>query len=158
MHLPNAFLLTFTTYGSHLPGDPRGWCHHARGVHPPDEGLFEHSQRIQRAKAVHLEHDARIVVLGAIVEVCAFRGWLLRAAHVRTEHVHLVAGGDDPDRIIRDCKAYSTRALRMRGLCGVDARVWARGGSTVPLRDERAVEDAARYTYERQGEPMARWP
>jgi len=97
MHLPNAFLLTFTTYGSHLPirgsraaysrCDPRGWCHHARGVHPPADGLLEHSQRIQRAPTVHLEHNARIVVLRAIVEACEFRGRPLRAAHVRTQHV-----------------------------------------------------------------------
>lgn len=157
MHLPNAFLLTFTTYGGHLPGDPRGWCHHARGVHPPSDALLAYSRSIMRGPVITLDEAARAAVLCAVRDVCEYRRWPLRAAHVRTQHAHVVAAGQDPDRMIRDYKAYSTRALRANGIYARDARIWADGGSAVPLWTEREVEDAARYVYERQGEPMARF-
>jgi hypothetical protein len=34
------------------------------------------------------------VVLEALLEVCAYRGWELFAAHVRSNHVHAVVAGD----------------------------------------------------------------
>lgn len=156
--MPDTHLLTFSTYGSHLPGDDRGWSHYARGAQPPSEALRAHSIRLMRGPIVCLDPDARIVVLRAMIELCGFRGWTLHTAHVRTQHVHAIVTGLDPERMIRDSKAWSTRPLRAKGLYGPEARIWARGGSWVPLRTEDEVSTASHYVYERQGDPMARWP
>jgi hypothetical protein len=158
MHGPDAFLLTFRTYASQLPGDERGWCHHSQGMQPPHSGLHAHSMSLLRGPIITLDELARDAVLRAIQGVCGHRGWALRAAHVRTQHVHALVGNlVDPDRAIRDFKIWSTRGLRETAHPCAEGPVWARGGSKVPLWDSREVEDAARYVYERQGEPMARF-
>lgn len=155
---PDAFLVTFRTYGSQLPGDERGWCHHSRGMQPPSPGLHAYSLSLLRGPIVSLDPAARARVLDAIRQVCRYRQWELRAAHVRTQHVHaVVSAADDPDRVMRDFKAWSTRALRAASHPVAFGSVWARGGSSVPLWNEREVTDAAIYVYERQGEPMARF-
>ena len=37
-----------------------------------------------------LDAPRRQIVLNTVKEVCNYRGWVLLAAHVRTNHVHLV--------------------------------------------------------------------
>ena len=58
-----------------------------------------------------LDLSSANTVLAAIQEVCRFRKWDLIAAHVRTNHVHLiVVGPREPDRAVAQFKAYSARA------------------------------------------------
>jgi hypothetical protein len=79
--------------------------------------------------------------------------------HVRTQHVHTVVRSlVKPERVLNDFKAWSTRALREAHLHAADARVWAGHGSTVYLWSARQIEQAADYVFNRQGEPMERYP
>lgn len=55
-------------------------------------------------------------------------------------------------------KAWSTRRLREAGLVARNELVWADSGSVVPLWNADERDAAAVYVYERQGEPMARYP
>jgi hypothetical protein len=153
-----AHLITFGTYGTRLHGDDRGSFRKNAGFVEPNAPLMRHQQALLKAPPFILEEPARAVVLRAIQGVCAHRAWLLRAVHVRTEHVHIVVACDvTPERAMNDFKVWSTRALREVGMVSRTAPVWARHGSTVPLRDDDAVNAAAAYVYERQGEPMARF-
>jgi REP element-mobilizing transposase RayT len=157
--MPIAYLLTFGTYGTHLHGDDRGshlWRH---GYVVPDPDLARDcAARMTEARYV-LQEGARDVVLRAIVSHARYRGWDLRAAHVRTEHVHVVVGAPrdvTPKRVMADIKAYATRALREVGI--VRAHYWARGGHCAFLASSDEIEAAARYVFWQQGEPMARYP
>ena len=95
-------------------------------------------------------------VLEVIREVCRFRNWDLHAAHVRTTHVHVVAGGlPDPARAILDFKSYSRRALSRQGFERSDRNRWARRGSTRVLATTDAIWAAINYVVDQQGEPMA---
>jgi REP element-mobilizing transposase RayT len=48
-----------------------------------------------------LDEGARAVVLEALQEVCTHRRWNLLAAHVRTNHVHVIVEGEvKPDKVI----------------------------------------------------------
>jgi REP element-mobilizing transposase RayT len=59
--------------------------------------------------AYHLDRLRRDAVLRAIQEVCAYRGWNLLAAHVRSNHVHTVVEAEDPpERVMGDFKAYAS--------------------------------------------------
>src|SRR5689334_1525085 len=61
-----------------------------------------------------LDAEGREIVLLAIREHCRFRGWELIAAHVRSNHVHVVVGCEDevkPERVMNELKAYASRAL-----------------------------------------------
>jgi REP element-mobilizing transposase RayT len=101
----------------------------------------------------HLNCSEGEIVLAALHEVCCFRRWNLLAAHVRTSHVHVVAGKiSDANRAIADFKAYASRALNLQS---GPARRWAREGSTRPLRTREAIQEAIRYVVESQGKPMA---
>ncbi len=98
----------------------------------------------------------RQVVLKSLREVCCFRGWTLIAAHVRTNHVHVVAAADcRPERVLISMKAYSSRALNEHALDGPDRRRWARHGSTRYLWTGDAVQAAVQYVVREQGGPMA---
>lgn len=76
----------------------------------------------------------------------------MRALNVRTNHVHVVVSGEaHPDRMMRDLKAYATRALRQADLIDESRRVWARHGSTQAIYTSEGVQRACIYTVEGQG-------
>lgn len=100
-----------------------------------------------------LHRETREVVLEALREVCSHRGWTLFAAHVRSNHVHVVVEGEaPPEKMMKDFKAYASRALNRTE--GPRWR-WARHGSTRWLWTDEDVRSAMRYAVEEQGETMA---
>jgi REP element-mobilizing transposase RayT len=153
------FLLTFTTYGTHLPGDRRGWSERARGEtrgghRNPCAALEAHARNRMRAPPVRLNPYQATTVLEAIRQACEFRRWELLAAHVRTEHAHAVVSClDSPNRALAAFKAYASRALNQTE--GPRTHRWAREGSTRPLCSDRAIQAAVRYVTTHQGTPMA---
>ena len=81
---------------------------------------------------------------------------VLLAAHVRSNHVHLVVTGDaKPERMMTEFKAYATRALNRVDLGTANQTRWTRHGSTRWLDSDDAVARAVRYTVDEQGTPMA---
>jgi REP element-mobilizing transposase RayT len=91
-----------------------------------------------------------------VQDVCSCCGWTLFAAHVRTNHVHLVVtAGCKPERVLNTVKAYSSRALNHIGLDCPDHRRWARHGSTRYLWTSEAVSAAIHYVVREQGDAMA---
>jgi REP element-mobilizing transposase RayT len=152
--------VTFSCYGSHLPGDDRGSCDHVRNGHrrfiAPSPGLEQNRRRLMRQPPFLLSTpQTRAAVRQAIVEVCQVRGWFLHALHVRTSHVHgIVEAESSPSRVLNDWKAYATRALRGAGLIACDRMVWTAGGSARRIGSPEALTHARRYVLEGQGEPM----
>lgn len=103
-----------------------------------------------------LDSTRRQVVLRSLQEVCSCRGWTLLAAHVRTNHVHLVAtAGCKPEPVLNAFKAYSSRALNHLAPDSPNCRRWARHGSTRYLWTSAAVSAAIHYVVREQREPMA---
>ncbi|MFN0073159.1 MAG: transposase [Chloroflexota bacterium] len=99
-----------------------------------------------------IDEDRRAVIAAAITEVCEFRGWILRASHVRSNHVHVVVQVPErPERIIGDFKKIASR--RLAEILGEprDRPRWARHGSTRYLWSVESVETAVRYVVEAQG-------
>ena len=54
-----------------------------------DSGRAAFEAKLMDQAPYHLDQTRRDAVLEAIQGVCAHRGWLLLAVHVRTSHVHL---------------------------------------------------------------------
>ncbi len=139
------YILTFSTYGVHLPGDERGSYNHVR------EGrrrFFAPSTRLEafaREKMRQPKYDlssaaVRVAMRDSIVGVCRFRGWNLFALHIRVSRVHAVVETIGPaSRILSDFKAYATRALREQGLEAPGRLIWAHGGSAHELSNRDAV-------------------
>jgi REP element-mobilizing transposase RayT len=103
-----------------------------------------------------LDAIRRPVVLKTLQEVCSYRGWTLLAAHVRSNHVHVVATANcKPEHVMNALKAYSSRALNNLGVDHLDRRRWARHGSTCYLWTREAVSAVIQYVVREQGEAMA---
>jgi REP element-mobilizing transposase RayT len=98
----------------------------------------------------------RDAVLKSIKEVCSFRAWILLAAHVRTNHVHVVTVADcKPEQVMVAFKAYSSRELNRMGLDATGRRRWAQHASTRILWTKVAVAAALEYVVRGQGEAMS---
>ena len=98
----------------------------------------------------------RQVVLAAIQERCRQQNWTLFAAHVRTNHVHLIVEAESkPARVMNDVKSYASRCLNQVGLDKEPRKRWARHGSTRWLWTRKQVSAAISYVVEEQGQCMA---
>ena len=103
-----------------------------------------------------MDKSRREVVLAALQERCQQHDWKLLAAHVRTNHVHLVVEGEArPERIMNDLKSYASRCLNQTGLDEPARQRWARHGSTRWLWTTEQVSAGIRYVVDEQGEAMA---
>jgi REP element-mobilizing transposase RayT len=159
--IPLAYLITFRTYGTWLPGDENGTVddtHNEPGTHmlPPDPRRESQARDLMDQPAYTLDAPRRDIVLQTIQEVCAYRGWSLLAAHVRTNHVHVVVHASQaPEKVMTDFKAYASRKLNAAGLDEPERKRWSRHGSTRYLWQPEHAEAAIRYVVHEQGESMA---
>lgn len=155
------YLITFSTYGSHLHGDPRGSVNREHNCFKSpmigENGLLRDSERRSMKDVPYLLDDRRrAILLGVIQSVCAYREWELFAIHVRTNHVHVVVEArGNPLVAIQNFKQYGSRALNRAGIDGLSRKRWTEGGSARRLSDRDERERAIRYVAEGQGEPMA---
>jgi REP element-mobilizing transposase RayT len=143
---PLGYFLTWTTYGTWLPGDERGWVDGTtHEMHfTPSRRNEERARNAMTEPAVALTPKQRDVVEGTIKDHCRIRGWELRAVNVRTNHVHVVVSlPDDPDKALREFKAWGTRRLKI----GDPERRswWTEGGSKRWLWTEEDLEQAVIY-------------
>jgi REP element-mobilizing transposase RayT len=152
------YLITFACYGARLHGNESGSIdrHHNRFGGPVLEGRpgrASAERELMDQPPFSLDERERTHVLEAIREVCAHRTWNLLAAHVRSNHVHVVVESEQqPEKIMNALKAYSSRRLNEVGPC---QKRWARHGSTRRLWKDDDVRSAVRYVIDEQGEAMA---
>lgn len=143
---PLAYLLTFCTYGTWLPGDHRGW--NSRGV----RGRFAPSRDLHARCVARLAHPPVFfdreqidVVHRSIVTTCAHRAWPIHALVVERAHGHLVVSvPQSPAQVVQYFKSWATRALRERGHYTLQP-IWAAHGNARYLNSERSVERAVAY-------------
>ena len=103
-----------------------------------------------------LDQIRRKAVLSSLVARCSDRRWTLLAAHVRTNHVHvLIEAGETPERVMNDLKSHASRQLNQQGFDEPGRKRWARHGSTRWLRKREAILAAFKYVIDQQGEKMA---
>jgi REP element-mobilizing transposase RayT len=146
---PLAYFLTWTCYGTWLPGDERGWVDkHDAGPNTP----YKPPDPLRRAcAAAHMDEppvifslQKRMLVDTAIRETCTYRGWFIHRLSVRSNHVHVVvtAPHTTPESAMQALKANATQALN--GL-GRRKHWWTDGGSKRYLNDERSLRSAIEY-------------
>ena len=79
-----AFFITWTCYGTYLPGDERGWTKWHKGDQLP-QPLREDWCRDRMAEtAVLLDEAQREIVNQTVHDHCEIRGWTLHAVNCRT--------------------------------------------------------------------------
>src|SRR5947209_7213011 len=90
MQDPLAYFLTWTSYGTWLPGDERGWVDKPGQFRTPDKQRELAARRLMTETAFSLDLDQRLVVEATITDHCRIRGWHLHAVNARGQHVHVV--------------------------------------------------------------------
>jgi REP element-mobilizing transposase RayT len=169
------WLLTWTTYGTWLPGDHRGSVTAIRQHSKPATRRHENTPGtpyvgplpgIARAAAsqmtappVRLSDQQARAVLDQLQVTATHRGWFLNAAAVMANHVHLVVtcdGDPDPAVLLRDFKCYASRALNSQWTKPPHRTWWTDHGSKRKLPDEPACRAAIHYV-QNQEHPLAIW-
>jgi len=155
------YFITFACYGARLHGDESGSVDRrhnlvgSRLLEPDAERVMAERREMLQDPYV-LDEAARQLVLGAIQRHCAYRGWNLLAAHVRSNHVHVIVEAETrPERIMNEFKSYASRELNQSTSERPDRKRWARHGSTRWLWKDEDVWHALQYVVDEQGEPMA---
>jgi REP element-mobilizing transposase RayT len=151
MSEPLAYLITWTTHGTWLPGDQRGWVQWGvDGVQEGDGSRFRKAQRRQHEPAIVLDSEQRALVEATVRAHCEIRRWSLHAVNVRSNHVHVVVTADaEPAKVIDQFKAWSSRRLNEKAVQAPE-RWWTRHGSTKWINDEAYLQNAIRYVLEGQ--------
>lgn len=87
---PLAYHITWTTYGTWLPGDTRSWLKKGDPViQSPDPDLEAAARDVMTEEAIIFDQDQRNFVDETIVKHCELRKWILHARNVRTNHIQL---------------------------------------------------------------------
>ena len=145
------YLITFACYGCHLHGDGSGSVnatHNVSGTPVVIEDWARAAWEEQRMDqpAYHMDQIRRDAVLEAIQEVCGCRGRSLLAAQVRSNDVHTVVAAEaEPERVMKNLKAYASRRLNRTSLDHPNRKRWARHGSTRWLCKPQHVPAAIQY-------------
>jgi len=157
---PLAYLITFTTYGTHLHGDPSGSVSKFRNSRDHDyvpdcPDLVRLSKRAMRDAPFLMNAVVRKVVFGAILATCRRKGWIVPALHVRVTHVHgVIRFQEEPRRVVDALKAAASAELNRQGIDRDRAKRWTRGRSAIPLPTIKRVRAAIDYVLNQQGERM----
>src|SRR5262245_34041641 len=150
MFAPLAYHITWTTYGTWLSGDSRGWVKSGEpGIREGDPELEARMRVRLTDTAVTLSDEQRELVQATIRAHAAIRGWVLHTLNVRTNHVHVVVtAARHPDDVMEQLKAWCSRRLSEQ--LGRKRKWWTEHGSTKWINDESYFANAVHYVSEGQ--------
>jgi REP element-mobilizing transposase RayT len=122
----------------------------------PNERRFDHNRALLKGEPVELNAQRRSSVELSITETCLIRKWLLHAASVRTNHVHVVVsiGFKSPDVALNALKANATRQMRQDGGWTLPHSPWVDKGSKRNLWNECSVALAIDYAVNGQRDEL----
>jgi REP element-mobilizing transposase RayT len=168
------WLLTWTTYGTWLPGDDRGFVStvrsssfdrwrkenvrgttHSRSM----PGLKRAAHSRLKCEPILLNSAQAAAVLEQFHETASYRGWQCLAVAIMRTHIHLisaVAGDPDPASILKDYKAYASRKLNARWEKPASGTWWTESGSKRKKATYQSLVNAVRYVANQQN-PLLVW-
>jgi hypothetical protein len=153
---PIAFFFTWSTYGTWLPGDERGWVEYRHGFQLPDPQRKLEAEAKMTEDACRLDHADRDVVHRQVAETCHYRGWHLFAVNCRSNHAHaVISASTTPKRMREQIKAWCTRRLKERQALispheTLRENWWTDRGSIRWIFDDDNLESAVLYVRDGQ--------
>ena len=137
------YMLTWTTYGTWLQGDEKGYVKDGK-ILCENKELHTANLENMRCNAVYLNEQQRRVVYGAICCKAKRIGQVVRALSVAKDHVHIVVerAGMSIEKSAGIYKKAGTDALRKSGLAG---KVWTRGYDKRFCFDEEGLRTRTHY-------------
>ena len=119
------YMLTWTTYGSWLQGDGRGWVKNGRILQPDNKLYLTNKQKLKRTPVKLKESQKRLVKEIILAESERIKQKIYALA-VCSDHIHIVAEScsESISQIVQRYKRVSTYALQKNGFTG---KVWTKG-------------------------------
>jgi REP element-mobilizing transposase RayT len=137
------YMVTWTTYGSWLPGDKRGYVRNGQTL-SGDNKILEINRARQKSSVVKLNRKEIQVVQQVILREAKRIGHEIVALAACTNHVHLAARPHSKsiEKVIGRYKSLTTRALWERGR---QDRVWTQGYDKRFCFSEEELERKIQY-------------
>ena len=163
---PFAIHITWTCYGTWLPGDERGYVSDTLlmggGFLPKqntpgtpcttdDAYTRQHAHSLQRDPSVYLDVEQALIAAHALVKAARDRNWRIVRGALMCNHIHIVVMDcpDDGPAVRRILKGNSHAALAEH--TGRRQRWWTAGGSDRYKHDWQAIENAVNYGAQQPG-------
>ena len=120
-----AYMLTWTTYGSWLQGDHRGWVENGV-IYRPSSALENANCQQMKAKPAILTKEQKILASQAIIAESKKLNQEIFALATCSNHVHIVAGNINLTigRVVSHYKHAARLALQEHGFNG---KLWTHG-------------------------------
>jgi len=137
------YMMTWTTYGSWLPGDKRGYVKHGK-TKPGYPKIMNASQSLQKSVTVALNSRQKTIIRQAILQEAERIGHKIEAIAVCTNHIHLVARPSEEsiESIVSRYKNVAMFALRKDGPI---RRIWTRGFDKRFCFNEKSLNQRIEY-------------
>ena len=120
-----AYMLTWPTYGSWVPGDCRGWVKNGK-PYSANPSLENNNRQEMKADTVILTKEQRLLASQSIVSQASKLEQKIFALTVQSTHVHIVA--ENIDQTIGRVVSYYKNAVRLNLQDnGFDGKLWASG-------------------------------
>lgn len=156
-----AYFITLRTYGTWLHGvNPSSVNRKSNTVGTPrvapSRPMFRKMYANRQEPELIFNLEQARTVLRSVQETCGYFGWTLYAAHVRSNHGHLVLQADvSKEEATRKLKSFATRDLRQaHDVLRARKHFWARHGSTRNIWRPGSLFPVLYYVVKEQGEPM----
>lgn len=119
------YMITWTTYGSWLQGDERGYVKNGQ-IMDADNNIRTICQNLQKSETVVLDSAEKEIVKQAILDDADKIGQVIKAIEVRSNHVHIAAEtcSQSMEQVVSRYKNIAMFALNKNGRQG---RIWTRG-------------------------------
>lgn len=158
------WFLTWTTYGSWLPGDKRGFTapEHNSPDTPtalPNPALQSFAKQQMKGPVVFLSRLHATILFEQFQETARYRNWLLCAVAIMPTHIHMIIGvpnDPEPSKLLADFKSYGSRTLNSRFGRPQSGTWWTESGSKRRLPDAHSVEATVNYL-RNQPNPLLIW-
>ena len=136
-------MLTWTTYGSWLPGDERKYVQDGK-IMQADKDIFERNKKRLKAEIVILTNSEKQIVKKIILSEAKRICQIIEGIVVYSKHVHLSVRPhlESIEEIVGRYKSITTRHLWTEGRQG---RIWTKGYDTRLCHDDEDIAVKKQY-------------
>ena len=137
------YRITWTTYGTWLQGDERGYVKNAR-IYPGNKSLCQSNERLKVRDAVKLTNRERQLVRTAIVSEAQLHSQHIYALSVQPTHIHIVLQYI-PQPISKIVAYYKKAGRLVLKPAGRSGKLWTRGYDKRFCFDRAALQQKIKY-------------
>ena len=137
------YMVTWTTYGTWLQGDERGYVKGGQVIKKNEQLRQDNEQRLVK-NSVRFGTKEKQVLKQAIKDEAEKRNLRLYAIAVCSNHVHVVVGysGYSIEDVVRQFKQAGIAALKK---CRMTGKVWTKGYDKRYCFDEKSLRARSAY-------------